>query len=89
MNTDLNIRFVLNRNTRDDNVSLRNKIIQIVLAVSACTFIGVLLFQLAIYAMSGDNNVESKIGILGTDDNDNMLYITTPDQRDDASDSKT
>lgn len=89
MSTDFNIRFILNRNTRGDNVSLRNKIIQIVLAVSACTFIGVLLFQLAIHAMSGDNNVESNIGILGTDDNDNTLYITMPDQRDDASDSKT
>jgi hypothetical protein len=87
MNTEFNIPFTLKRNIRGDNVSLR-KIIEIVLAVSACTFIGVLLFQLAIYAMSGDN-VESNIGILGTDDNDNTLYIMMPDQRDDASDSKT
>jgi hypothetical protein len=52
------------------------------LAILACTFLVALLIQVAINTPSEG----SQTGILGTNDNDNRLFVMTADQRnDDAS----
>jgi hypothetical protein len=52
------------------------------LAILACTFLVALLIQAAIYTASEDGQT----GILGTNDNDNRLFVMTANQRnDDAS----
>jgi hypothetical protein len=76
----LNINFSVKQSVY--NVSLTNRVIQVVLAILACTFLVALLIQAAIYTASEDGQT----GILGTNDNDNRLFVMTANQRnDDAS----
>ena len=76
----LNINLSVKRSIY--NVSLTTRVIQLVLAILACTFLVALLIQVAINTPSEG----SQTGILGTNDNDNRLFVMTADQRnDDAS----
>jgi uncharacterized membrane protein len=71
----LNINFSVRQSVY--TTSLTNRVIEVVLAILACTFLVALLIQVAIYTPSEDNQT----GILGTNDNDNRLFVMTSDQR--------